>query len=379
MEQAQEQSGLSASGMNAEARAAHSLTYWQLVRRRFRGNAYGMAGLIGCVLIVLTALFAGFIAPYGPQEKNQALLYTPPQAIRMFDSENGFQRPFVYGFEEEMDPNTFEITFMPSAERKSVVRFFVQGSEWSFLGVEFTTHLFGTDGDSGVHILGTDNLGRDVFSRMIWGTRISLLMGLVVMGAALAIGTVIGVTAGFFGGAYDLVMQRVVEFFKAFPDLPFYLALTALLPRRADAVLVFMMFAGILVLLRWADLSREVRGKVIAMRRLEYVKAAEAVGASNGRILFRHVVPNVSSHLIVWATYQLPEVILLESFLSFLGVGVQQPMVSWGVMLNQILDFQSFSAAPWMMAPVGMIILSVLAFNAFGDGLRDAIDPYSTN
>ena len=379
MEQAPERSDLSASGMNAEARAAHSLTYWQLVRRRFRGNAYGMAGLIGCILIVLTALFAGFIAPYGPQEKNQALLYTPPQAIRMLDSENGFQRPFVYGFEEEMDANTFEITFVPSSEKKSVVRFFVQGSEWSFLGMEFTTHLFGTDDDSGVHILGTDNLGRDVFSRMIWGTRISLLMGLVVMGAALAIGTVIGVTAGFFGGAYDLVMQRVVEFFKAFPDLPFYLALTALLPRRADAVLVFIMFAGILVLLRWADLSREVRGKVIAMRRLEYVKAAEAVGASNGRILLRHVVPNISSHLIVWATYQLPEVILLESFLSFLGVGVQQPMVSWGVMLNQILDFQSFSSAPWMMAPVGMIILSVLAFNAFGDGLRDAIDPYSTN
>lgn len=379
MEQASEQSDLSESGMNAEARAAHSLTYWQLVRRRFRGNAYGMAGLIGCILIVLTALFAGFIAPYGPQEKNQALLYTPPQVIRMFDSETGIQRPFVYGFEEEMDPNTFEITFVPSAEKKSVVRFFVQGSEWSFLGIEFTTHLFGTDDDSSVHILGTDNLGRDVFSRMIWGTRISLLMGLVVMGAALAIGTVIGVTAGFFGGAYDLVMQRVVEFFKAFPDLPFYLALTALLPRRADAVLVFIMFAGILVLLRWADLSREVRGKVIAMRRLEYVKAAEAVGASNGRILFRHVVPNVSSHLIVWATYQLPEIILLESFLSFLGVGVQQPMVSWGVMLNQILDFQSFSSAPWMMAPVGMIILSVLAFNAFGDGLRDAIDPYSTN
>jgi len=153
--------------------------------------------------------------------------------------------------------------------------------------------------------------------------------------------------------------------------------LVALLARRADPIGVFIMFAASLVLLGWADVSRELRGKVIAMRGLEYVRAAEAVGAGNGRIFFRHLLPNVSSHIIVWATYALPEIILLESFLSFLGVGIQQPMVSWGSMLNQILDFQSFSAAPWMMAPVGMIVISVLAFNAFGDGLRDAMDPYA--
>ena len=276
-----------------------------------------------------------------------------------------------------MDLKTFEITFKPDPERKSVIRFFVKGTEWTFLGMIFDTHLFGTNSGESVHLLGTDNLGRDVFSSVIWGTRVSLLMGFLVMVAALVIGTIVGVTAGFFGGLYDLLVQRTVEFFKAFPDLPLYLALTALLPRRADPLVVFVMFAGILMLLRWPDLSREIRCKVIAMRSLEYVRAAEAVGASNGRIVFRHIVPNASSHLIVWATFQLPEVILLESFLSFLGVGIQQPMISWGVMLNQILDFQSFSAAPWMMSPVGMIIISVLAFNAFGDGLRDAMDPYS--
>ena len=368
---------LSLGGMNAEARAAHSLTYWQLVRRRFARNGYAMSGLAGCILVILTAIFAGFIAPYAPQTSDRSLLYTPPQWVKFHASGEGFQRPFVYGFSEKMDPNTFEITFESDPEKKSVIRFFVQGSEWTFLGMKFETHLFGTDSGARVHLLGTDNLGRDVFSRVIWGTRISLLMGFLVMAAALVIGTVVGVTAGFFGGLYDLVIQRVVEFFKAFPDLPLYLALTALLPRRADPIMVFIMFAGILVLLRWADLSREIRGKVIAMRRLEYVRAAEAVGATDGRILFRHIVPNASSHLIVWATFQLPEVILLESFLSFLGVGIQQPMISWGVMLNQILDFQSFSAAPWMMSPVGMIIISVLAFNAFGDGLRDAMDPYS--
>ena len=368
---------LSQDGMNAEARAAHSLTYWQLVRRRFARNGYAMSGLAGCILVILTAIFAGFIAPYAPQTSDRTLLYTPPQWVKFHEPGEGFQRPFVYGFSEKMDPNTFEITFEPDPERKSVIRFFVQGSDWTFLGMRFETHLFGTDSGARVHLLGTDNLGRDVFSRVIWGTRVSLLMGFLVMAAALVIGTVVGVTAGFFGGLYDLVIQRVVEFFKAFPDLPLYLALTALLPRRADPIMVFIMFACILVLLRWADLSREIRGKVIAMRSLEYVRAAEAVGASDRRILFRHIVPNASSHLIVWATFQLPEVILLESFLSFLGVGIQQPMISWGVMLNQILDFQSFSAAPWMMSPVGMIIISVLAFNAFGDGLRDAMDPYS--
>lgn len=253
------------SGMNAEARAAHTLTYWQLVRRRFAGNAYGMTGLVLCIVIVLTAIFTGFVAPYGPQTSDRKLLYTPPQWIKIFESGTGLQRPFVYGYSEEMDQTTFEITFKPDPEQKSVIRFLVAGEEWSLLGITFNRHLFGTDDGKRIHLLGTDNLGRDVFSRMIWGTQISLLMGVIVMGAALMVGTMVGLTAGFFGGLYDLVVQRIVEFFKAFPDLPLYLALTALLPRRADPVMVFVMFAGILVLLRWPDPAREVRGKVISI------------------------------------------------------------------------------------------------------------------
>ena len=361
----------------AEAKFQQSLSYGQLVRRRFFSNTYGVIGLVLCLLIIFTALFAGFIAPYSPQRTNDQALYAPPQGIKLMDETGAFRAPFVYGVTEEMDPNTFEITFARDTENKIPIEFFVRGDPYTLFGISTDIHLFGTADGSSVHLLGTDNLGRDVFSRMIWGTRITLLMGVVVMTAAGIIGTIVGVSSGYFGGMYDLVMQRVVEFFKAFPDLPLYLALVALLPRRADPVLVFIMFAAILVLLRWADLSRELRGKVMAMRGLDYVRAAEAVGASNTRILSRHILPNVFSHIIVWSTYWLPEIILLESFLSFLGVGVQPPMVSWGSMLNQILDFQSFSAAPWMMAPVGMIVISVLAFNAVGDGLRDAIDPYS--
>ena len=244
-----------------------------------------------------------------------------------------------------------------------------------FSGLEFKTRLFGVSEADGqyLYLFGTDNLGRDVYSRMLIGTRVTLLMAFLVVAIAALIGVIVGVCSGYFAGTFDLVTQRFVEFMGAFPDLPLYLALLALLPRRADALLVFIMFAGILVLLRWAQFSREIRGMVISIRGLDYVRAAEAVGASRPRILFRHIVPNTTSQIVVWVTYQLPDVILLESFLSFLGVGVQPPMVSWGSMLNQILDFQSFNAA--LDDGSVSIILTVLAFNAMGDGLRDAVDP----
>jgi len=365
--------------MNAEDTSGPSLSYWQLVRKRFGRHKYGVAGLIFVSLILLTAILAGLIAPYSPSEKDRSSIYTPPQTIRIISEEGGLTRPFVLGFEEVMDPNTFEITFEPTFEKKQTIRFFVSGSEYNFFGLTLDKHLFGTDEGGFVHLLGTDGLGRDVFSRMVFGARITLAMGLIVMGAACIIGTIIGVTSGYLGGATDTVIQRLIEFVKSFPDLPLYLALVAIVPRDADPMAVFIMFAGILVLLQWANLARELRGKVIAIRSVEFVRAAVAVGATDRRIVLRHIVPNMSSHIIVWATYVLPEVILLESFLSFLGVGIQQPLVSWGVMLNSVRDFQSLAAAPWLLSPVAMIILSVLAFNALGDGLRDAMDPYAND
>ncbi len=359
-----------------EAPAHASLSYWQLVRRRLAANRYGMAGMFGCILIIGTALFAGFLAPYGRETKNVAAIYSPPQLVRVYDGQ--LTAPFVYGFGEELDPITYETTFEPDPNQRAEINFWVTGDTWSLLGLmEFSTHLYGTEPGKFIHILGTDNLGRDVFSRMLYGTQITLLMGFVVMAAACLLGVAVGVTSGYFSGNIDAVTQRIVEFVKSFPDLPLYLALVALIPRRAEPLTVFILFAAILVLLRWTDISRELRGKVIAIRSMEYVRAAVAVGASDPRIIARHIVPNTSSHIIVWATYQLPEIILLETFLSFLGLGVQAPMVSWGTILNQVRDTQALVAAPWLMAPVGMIVISVLAFNAFGDGLRDAMDPYS--
>ncbi len=365
--------------LNAEAVSEHSLSYWQLVRRRFRQNRYGMFGLYGCLIVITLGLFSGFFAPYETATKDRAAIYQPPQTIQFFAPDGGLTRPYVRGFEEVMHPTTFAITFEPSDEKQVPIYFFVKAEPWSVLGLTFETRLFGAEDGGFIHLMGTDGVGRDVLSRMIHGSRITLMMGFMVMSAALVIGTIIGVTSGYFGGRFDLVTQRVIEFVKSFPDLPLYLALVAILPRRADPMTIFVMFAAVLVLLQWANLARELRGKVISIRSVEYVRAAVAVGASDKRIVLRHIIPNVSSHMIVWATYTLPEVILLESFLSFLGVGVQAPMVSWGVMLNQVRDFQSLASAPWLMAPVGMIILSVLAFNALGDGLRDAMDPYSND
>lgn len=364
--------------MNAE-KEGPSLSYWQLVRKRFRRNTWGMAGLTISLFILLTALFAPFVAPYSVETKDRNAIYSPPQVIRILAEEGGLTAPFVLGFKEVMDPNTFEITFAPSYDKAQPLRFFVEGAEYKLFGLTFDTHLFGTNEGEFIHLLGTDGLGRDVFTRMVYGSRVTLLMGFLVMATACVIGTLMGVTSGYFGGRTDTLIQRFIEFIKSFPDLPLYLALVAVLPRNVDPITTFVMFAAIIVLLQWANLARELRGKVIAIRSVEFVRAAVAVGASDRRIILRHIVPNMSSHIIVWATYVLPEVILLESFLSFLGVGIQQPLVSWGVMLNAVRDFQSLASAPWLLAPVGMIVFSVLAFNALGDGMRDAMDPYSND
>jgi len=364
---------------NAENVSGPSLSYWQLVRRRFRQNRYAMAGLLASLFILFTSIFAPFIAPYSVETKDRSAIYSPPQTLQFFSQKGSLTMPFVLGFEEIMDPATFEITFESSYDKAVPLTLLTQGPAYRFLGMSFTTRLFGGAEGEFVHLLGTDGLGRDVFSRMVYGSRVTLMMGFLVMGAACVIGTLIGVASGYFGGRTDTLIQRIIEFVKSFPDLPLYLALVAVLPRNVNPVATFIMFAAIIVLLQWANLARELRGKVIAIRSVEYVRAAVAVGASDRRIIFKHIIPNMSSHIIVWATYVLPEVILLESFLSFLGVGIQQPLVSWGVMLNAVRDFQSLADAPWLLAPVGMIILSVLAFNALGDGFRDAMDPYANN
>ena len=353
-------------------------SHWHLSYLRLKKNRYGMFGFYGVIFILFLAVFAEFLSPHNYKKVVQDELYHPPQLIHFFDNNGNFHfRPFVYKIIEEMDMETFEFTFSES-EEMIPIKFFIQGDEYSIFGMNFNLRLFGNN-DGNIHLLGTDNMGRDMLSRMLVGTQITLLFALIAVGASLIIGLMIGISSGYFGGTYDLVAQRVTEFALSFPAYPLYFALVALLPRRADETVVFILFAAIIVLLNWASIAREIRGKTFLVRNLEFVKAARALGASRSRIMIQHIFPNTLSHVIVWTSFTIPSIILVETFLSFLGVGVQHPMVSWGVMLNQVLDIQSFAYAPWMMAPVGMIIFTVLAFNAFGDGIRDAVDPYAVS
>ena len=363
--------------LNAEAKNYSKVnSHWHLSFLRLKKNRYGMFGFYSVIFIFLLAIFAEFLSPHSYKKTYPDKLYYPPQALNFIDNEGNFHlRPFVYDLVEEMDMETFEFTFTESEEMITVY-FFIKGDEYSFFGIKSNIRLFGNTNGM-IHILGTDNMGRDILSRMLIGTQITLLFAMIAVFASLILGLIVGISSGYYGGTYDLIAQRVTEFALSFPAYPLYFALVALLPRRADETVVFVLFAGIIVLLNWASIAREIRGKTFLVRNLEFVRAARALGASRSRIMIQHIFPNTLSHVIVWTSFTIPSIILVETFLSFLGVGVQHPMVSWGVMLNQVLDIQSFAYAPWMMAPVGMIIFTVLAFNAFGDGIRDAVDPYA--
>ncbi len=363
--------------LNAEAKNYSKVnSHWHLSFLRLKKNRYGMFGFYSVIFIFLLAIFAEFLSPHSYKKTYPDKLYYPPQALHFVDNEGNFHlRPFVYDLVEEMDMETFEFTFTESEEMIPVY-FFIKGDEYSFFGIKSNIRLFGNTNGM-IHLLGTDNMGRDILSRMLIGTQITLLFAMIAVFASLILGLIVGISSGYYGGTYDLIAQRVTEFALSFPAYPLYFALVALLPRRADETVVFVLFAGIIVLLNWASIAREIRGKTFLVRNLEFVRAARALGASRSRIMIQHIFPNTLSHVIVLTSFTIPSIILVETFLSFLGVGVQHPMVSWGVMLNQVLDIQSFAYAPWMMAPVGMIIFTVLAFNAFGDGVRDAVDPYA--
>jgi len=351
-------------------------SHWHLSYLRLKKNRYGMFGFYGVIFILFLAVFAEFLSPHSYKKVVRDELYHPPQVIHFIDNDGSFHfRPFIYKIIEEMDMETYEFSFFDS-EEMIPIKFFIQGDKYSIFGINLNIRLFGNN-DGNIHLLGTDNMGRDILSRMLTGTQITLLFALIAVSLSLLIGLMVGISSGYFGGTYDLVAQRVTEFALSFPAYPLYFALVALLPRRADETVVFILFASIIVLLNWASIAREIRGKTFLVRNLEFVRAARALGASRSRIMIQHIFPNTLSHVIVWTSFTIPSIILVETFLSFLGVGVQHPMVSWGVMLNQVLDIQSFAYAPWMMAPVGMIIFTVLAFNAFGDGIRDAVDPYA--
>jgi peptide/nickel transport system permease protein len=353
-------------------------TYLALVWRRFRRSVVGMIGLVLVVGLLLISVFADFFAPMDP--KLQTLSFAPPDSISFEAPDGGFTLlPVVYPIVEtgEFDPVTFQPLTGPDKTNPTPLGFFVSGAEYKlFWFIPANIHFFGATNGNPFHFLGTDKLGRDILSRGIVGSRISLMIALIVVALTTIIGTLIGITSGYLGGRLDAWVQRFVDLVLAFPQLPLYLALTTLIPVTAPSNVFLAFVIGVMAVLGWAQLSREVRSKTLSLARIEYVRAAIAVGSSDFRIITRHILPNVLSHIIVAVTLAIPSVVLLESFLGYLGFAVKPPLISWGLMLQDTGTFSVIGSYPWILTPVIFVLITVFAFNALGDGLRDAIDPY---
>lgn len=358
-------------------RFAKNEGYLLLAWRKFRRSVTGMIGLILVTLLLLMVLFADFVAPSDPKEPS--LAFAPPDPISFFNKDGFTFRPQTFAVAETgaLDPVTFQPINGPDYDHPRPIKFLVQGYAYHAFGfIPASTHLFGTDDGQPFHILGTDKFGRDIFSRGIIGSRISLSIALITVTFITVVGTLVGLASGYLGGRFDRWSQRVVDIFFALPQLPLYLALAALIPVTAPSSVFLTFVICIMAALNWAQLSREVRGKTLALARIEYVRAAEAVGATDTRIILRHILPNVISHIIVSITTWIPQIVLVESFLGFLGFAVKPPLISWGMMLQDCGNFSVLGSYPWILSPVAFVLVTVFSFNALGDGLRDAVDPY---
>jgi peptide/nickel transport system permease protein len=358
-----------------------SQNYLALVWWKFKKNKLAVAGGIIVGLFYLVCFFfAEFFAPY---QLTQQMDYfrAPPQRIRFVDAEGDFSlRPFVYGLEEKIDLESRLRTYVEDTDVKYPLHLFVKGDGYKLLGfIPANVHLFGADPNiegSHVFVFGTDSLGRDLFSRIIYGGRMSLWIGLLGQVLTMILGVSLGAISGFYGGVTDIVVQRLTEFVAAFPDIPLFIALAAAIPVSWSPEMIYFMLTLILVFIRWGGLARQVRGLILSLREREYVLAAQSSGASDRRVMFRHLVPGTLSHVIVIGTLMIPGMILSETALSWLGLGLRPPLTSWGVLLQEVANVRSIRYYPWLIIPVPFVIFSILAFNMLGDGLRDAMDPY---
>jgi peptide/nickel transport system permease protein len=358
----------------------YTASQWQLMRWRFAKHKMAVASLVLLIIFYLVAIFCEFIAPYDPNRYAEAYAYAPPQRIHFFDEEGNFHlRPFVYGLASERDPQTMRMVFVPDPAVRYPLAFFVRGEPYKFWGIwETDRHLFGLPNNEGVFFLaGADRLGRVMFSRIVYGARISLSVGLFGILISLLLGIFFGGISGYYGGAADIAIQRVIEFLRSIPTIPLWMGLSAAVPIEWSPLRVYFAITVLLSLIGWTGLARVVRGRFLALREEDFVLAASLAGASEMRVIFRHMVPSFFSHIIASLTLSIPGVILAETALSFLGLGLRPPVISWGVLLQESQNLRSVATAPWLLLPGLAVVLSVLAFNFVGDGLRDAADPYA--
>ena len=346
------------------------------MRRRFVKHKLALVGGVLLLAIYLIAAFAGFFAVAGSFERFPEYLFTPPTQIRLFH-DGTLQRPFVYGLRTGRDPVTRAPVFEDDPEQRYPIRFFVEGHEYNLLGL-FPSHMhfMGVDEPGVLFLFGTDSLGRDMFSRVLDGARVSLSIGLVGVAISFVLGCLLGGISGYFGGWVDTIIQRVIEFLQSLPTIPLWMGLAAAVPIEWPALRVYFMITVILSLLGWTGLARVVRGKLLQLREEDFVMAAKFAGSTELRIITRHLLPGFMSYLIVHLTLAIPNMILGETALSFIGVGLRPPVVSWGVMLQQAQNVRTVSLQPWLLIPGLCVVVVVLCFNFVGDGLRDAADPY---
>lgn len=356
----------------------YTASQWQLVWWRFRRHRAAMLGAWVLIVLALMGIFADFLAPYGGTTRDRDHVSGAPQLVQFWDH-NGFSlRPFVHGTKTSRDPVTLRKITTPDPESRQYLRFFVKGDRYTFLGIAADYHLFGLDSGM-IHLFGTDDLGRDVFSRLLFATGTSLSIGLLGVLLSFVLALVIGGIAGFYGGLIDDVIQRVTEIVRVVPVIPLFMGLTASFPQDWTNAQVYFAMTIVFGLLGWTTLARRVRSHILSQRNEDYVLAAEISGASPGRIITRHLLPSFTSYIIVDLVITFPYLILAETALSFIGLGLRPPSISWGIMLQDAQNIRAIEQAPWLFIPAAVVVLAVLAFTILGDGLRDAADPYQVS
>jgi peptide/nickel transport system permease protein len=366
----------SVEAMTPEQSKVFQASQLRLMWWKFRRHRLALISGIFLAALYFGILICEFLAPYNLHTRNMDYIYSPPQRVHLFH--NGqFVGPFVYGRQMTLDMDTLKRNYIEKQDDVQRIRFFCKGDSYRFWGlIEGDRHFVCPAENGQLFLAGTDRLGRDVLSRIIYGARISLTIGLVGISFSFLLGIVIGGLAGYHGGIFDLIVQRIIEVLQSIPSIPLWLALAAIMPITWSPALIYFGITVILGLLDWTGLARAVRSKLLALREEDYVLAAQLMGARSSRIIGRHLIPGFMSHLIATATLSIPSMILGETALSFLGLGLRAPITSWGILLTEARSVSVIAFYPWLLLPMLPVILVIMAFNFLGDGLRDAADPY---